>query len=180
MRTEAAMTKPYCIKPPNSGLSRPFWFFFLLICLTPVLTSGQAAAEAAGATSVSSSAATGAKVSTFPSSTPPQAQSKSPHLLAPIPQRPEITNRQALEQKSGTHPGKLLLRSTPSAAQVWINGMFVGSTPLLLVVAPGKYHVELRGMRMEHAVSAVDLLPNETRTVALALSARYPTRASVP
>jgi hypothetical protein len=32
---------------------------------------------------------------------------------------------------------------------------------------------------MEHAARAVDLLPDETRTVLLTLSARYPTRASV-
>jgi hypothetical protein len=37
----------------------------------------------------------------------------------------------------------------------------------------------LRGQRMEHAAHAVDLLPNETRTVSLALKARYPTHASV-
>ncbi len=174
------MTEPYRIKLPNGGLSRPFLFFFLFAGLIPDLTRGQAVAEAAAATSVSSSAASSAKVSTFPSSTFPEAKAKSPHLLAPLTQRPEVANRQALEQKAGTHPGKLLLRSTPSSAQVWINGMFVGSTPLLLMVAPGKYQVELRGARMEHAARAVDLLPNETRTVSLTLLPRYPTRASVP
>jgi hypothetical protein len=50
---------------------------------------------------------------------------------------------------------------------------------LLLIVAPGKYQVEFRGQRMEHAAHAVDLLPDETRTMSLTLSARYPTHASV-
>lgn len=50
---------------------------------------------------------------------------------------------------------------------------------MLLVLAPGKYSLELRGQRMEHASQVVDLLPKETREVALKLAVRYPTRASV-
>ncbi len=57
--------------------------------------------------------------------------------------------------------------------------MFVGHAPLLLIVAPGKYQVELRGQRMEYGARTVDLLPGETRTISLTLSARYPTHASV-
>ena len=50
---------------------------------------------------------------------------------------------------------------------------------MLLVLAPGKYQLELRGPRMEYASQVVDLLPKETREVALKLAVRYPIRASV-
>jgi hypothetical protein len=156
-----------------------FLLVALLLCLAPGFVNGQTAAEAAGATSVSATAANTAKAPAFPSNPTPGDRDKSPHLLAPVVQQSEVANRQALEQKAGKRPGKLLLRSIPTGAQVWVNGMFVGHAPLLMILAPGKYQVELRGQRMEHAARAVDLLPDETRTVSLTLSVRYPTRASV-
>jgi PEGA domain len=171
------------VRQPRSvftpGLARGAVLFSLSVCLNPALTIGQTAGQAAAATTASDGVGSGAKAAVLPLINTPEDKNKSPHLLAPMVGRPEFVNRQALEQKAGNHPGKMLLRSTPSAAQVWIDGMFVGNTPLLLIVAPGKYEVELRGKRMEHAASAVDLLPNETRVLSLALSARYPTRASV-
>ena len=166
------MIKPYRIRQCGNLL-----LLSLPLCLVPGFASGQTAAEAAGATAVSATAGSTAKASPFSSVTTPGDKSKSPHLLVPTVQRPEVANRQTLEQNAGKHPGKLLLRSIPSAAQVWVNGMFLGHAPLLLIVAPGKYQVELRGQRMERAAHAVDLLPDETRTVSLTLSARYPTHA---
>jgi PEGA domain len=168
---------------PNNHLANPFLplslLLSLLLFLVPGPASGQAAAEAAGTTSVAATTGSAAKVRPFPSDVTPGDKSKSPHLLAPTFQQSEVANRQSLEQNAGKHPGKLLLRSIPSGAQVWVNGMFVGHAPLLLIVAPGKYQVELRGQRMEYAAHGVDLLPDETRTVSLMLSARYPTHASV-
>jgi hypothetical protein len=157
----------------------PSFLLSLLLCLAPGFATAQDVVETAGATSVSATAGSAAKAPSFPSDATLGDKSKSPHLLASIVQRPEIANRQALEQNAGKHPGKLLLRSIPSGAQVWVNGMFVGRAPLLLIVAPGKYQVELRGERMEHAGRVVDLLPDENRTVSLTLSSRYPTRASI-
>jgi len=72
-----------------------------------------------------------------------------------------------------------LLRSVPSGAQVWIDGALVGNTPMLLIVAPGKYRVQIRGQRLEYAERAVALLPRETVELAVPLVPRYPTRASV-
>jgi len=164
---------------PACRLANQFLLLSLLLGLAPGFASGQALAEAAGATSASATAAGAAKAPSFPSDTTAADKNKSAHLLAPAVQRPEVANRQALEQNAGNHPGKLLLRSIPYGAQVWVNGMFVGHAPLLLIVAPGKYQVELRGQRMEYGARTVDLLPGETRTVSLTLSARYPTHASV-
>jgi len=165
--------------PGANPFLAPSFLLSLFLCLAPGFATAQDVVEAAGATSVSATAGSAAKAPSFPLDATLGDKSKSPHLLASIVQRPEIANRQTLEQNAGKHPGKLLLRSIPSGAQVWVNGMFVGHAPLLLIVAPGKYQVELRGQRMEHAGHMVDLLPDENRTVSLTLSSRYPTRASV-
>lgn len=151
----------------------------LLLPFSSPPVRGQAAAEAAGATSVSATSASGTKQLGFPSPTLPQARDKSPHLTVSLPPAPETANRQALEQRAGRDASKLLLRSAPAGAQVWIDGALVGNTPMLLIVAPGKYRVEMRGPRLEHAERAVALLPHETVELALPLVPRYPTRAVV-
>ncbi len=140
----------------------------------------QSTLEAAGATSALAAAETKAKPPLgWPSITLPEGKSKSPHLAASSGPPSEVANRRALEKQAGQNAGKLLLRSVPSTAQVWIDGAFVGNSPMLLLLAPGKYRVEFRGPRMEYAARVVDLLPRETREIALTLAVRYPTRASV-
>jgi PEGA domain len=139
----------------------------------------QAAAEYAGATSVSAGTAVNAKTSAVASPVATAEDKKSAHLAAPVGARPEVVNRQALEQRAGRDACKLLVRSQPSAAGVWIDGAFVGSAPLLLVLPPGKFKVELRGTKSQYASQAVALLPRETREVTVTLAVRYPTRATV-
>jgi PEGA domain-containing protein len=141
--------------------------------------SAQSTVEAAGASSVAAATAGSAKGPNWPSVTLPDNKGKSSHLAASPGMPSDSANRQALEQRAGQNPSKLLIRSVPTAAQVWIDGNFVGNSPMLLVLAPGKYHLELRGQRMEYASQVVDLLPKETRELALKLAVRYPTRASV-
>jgi hypothetical protein len=85
-------------------------------------------------------------------------------------------NRAALEDKAGPGAARLLLRSTPSQAQVWIDGKAVGKTPLLLIVAPGKYKIELRGAKQEHAERECALLPRETQEIVMNLQKVYPSR----
>jgi hypothetical protein len=89
------------------------------------------------------------------------------------------TNRKTLEAKAGKDAGKLLLRATPVEAQIWIDGKIVGKTPLLLVLAPGKYQVEMRGSRGQTGSRSVDLLPRETRELAVKLDQLYPGRVTV-
>jgi hypothetical protein len=89
------------------------------------------------------------------------------------------TNRKALEQRAGKDAAKLMLRSVPSEALVYIDGKSVGRTPLLLIVPPGKYKVEMRGQREGFGERLIGLLPNETQELALTLVLRYPARISV-
>ena len=147
---------------------------------------GQAAAEAAGATSVSGSvAATGAAAGKaigsmkIPSvGVTGGAGSSSQHLIASSGPPPEDANRKSLEATAGKDAAKLLLRASPVEAQVWVNQRIVGKTPMLLVLAPGKYQIEMRGSRGQTGKSSVALLPRETRELAVKLDPLYPTRVT--
>lgn len=145
----------------------------------PQSAKAQAIAEAAGATAVSgATTAAVSKTITFPGSGG-AAAGTSPHLQASSGPAPQVVNRRDLEAHAGANASKLLIRSTPSVSQVWINDKFVGSTPMLLVLAPGKYRVSFRGPRMETGLQSVDLLPRETRELALSLAIHYPNRFTV-
>lgn len=150
--------------------------YLLPVCLLALLccasSRAQSAAEYSGASSVSTTT-----IASQPKPAPPDAN-KSQHVAAPSGPAPEIVNRQALEQHAGKDACKLLLRSIPSAAQVFVDGAFVGDSPMLLVLSPGKYQIEMRGRRLEYAERSVALLPRETREVALSLTTRYPTRVT--
>src|SRR5215831_11020799 len=140
---------------------------FLGVCLVSALLSfpalGQAVAEAAGTTSVSSGITASPKTTLTPTTLPPNAPSASAHLRSdPAPPSQE-ENRRDLEAKAGKNAGKLLIRSSSGGAEIWIDGRPVGKTPLLLIIAPGKYDIELRGPRVETARTEVALLPRETR-----------------
>ena len=170
--------------------------FSLIILLAGcfVLQShAQTAAEAAGLTSLSSSAAVQvkppqipmlpaaveAKPSNFPSLSAASSATGSPHLIASPRPPVDETNRRALSQNAGQNPSKLLLRSTSKDSQIWVDGKLVGNAPLLLVLAPGKYHIECRGPRSEYGQRTVDLLPRETREVTMKLEQLYPSRVTV-
>jgi hypothetical protein len=145
-------------------------------------TAAETAAETAAATSVSAGTAASAKVmqpfKTIPIQTKssPSAPASSPHIVGSTKVTSVEANRHALEAQAGTDAARLLVRATPSQAQVWINNQPVGNTPLLLILAPGKYTLEMRGSRQETARQELALLPKETREVAVKLEVRYPTR----
>jgi|ERR1700678_1012385 len=103
----------------------------------------------------------------------------SPHLVATTGPPAEEANRKNLEENAGRDPANILLRSSPSGAQIYVNGAFVGHSPLLLNVAPGKYKVEMRGQRDDFAQRTIGLLARDTQEITLILSARYPNRVSI-
>jgi PEGA domain len=141
-------------------------------------TYGQAVVEAAGATSVSATAASSAKPITMPK-LPAAGGAASAHLVASSGPPAEDTNRKMLESHAGKDAGKLLLRATPVEAQIWVDGKIVGKTPMLLVLAPGKYQIEMRGARGQTGKSSVDLLPRETRQLAVKLEQLYPGKVAL-
>ena len=156
----------------------------LSVCMLILLfcnpSSAQSSAQYSGpGSSVSATTTTQPKSGASPAPAPNAPDPGKPqHLAAPTGPPPDIANRQALEQHAGKNSCKLLLRSIPSLAQVFVDGAFVGDSPVLLIIAPGKYQIEMRGHRQESAQRLVDLLPRETREVALSLTERYPTRVT--
>lgn len=103
----------------------------------------------------------------------------SPYLIAPLGPAADVVNRRALEEKAGGDAARMLLRSEPSGARVWVNGAFVGMTPILLIVPPGKYQIKVADDRSDHGEQTVGLLPHATREVVLRLAAHYPTRVAI-
>jgi hypothetical protein len=123
-------------------------------------------------------AATAASKAAPPSLPAPPPASGSPSLTIPIGPPLDETNRKALEKSAGKDAGKLLLQSVPSQAQIEIDGNLVGRTPLLLIIPPGKYKVEMRGTRDETGERLVELLPNQTQQIAVTLTVQYPASAT--
>jgi hypothetical protein len=151
----------------------------VLFVSAPTGTSGQSVAEAAGASSVAGGAATSMKVpSPKMPTTADVTGGTSPHLIASSGPPPQETNVREFQRHAGKDASKVLLRSTPVDAQIWIDDKIVGKTPMLLVLAPGKYQVEMRGARGESGTNIVDLLPHETREVVVKLHQLYPSRVT--
>lgn len=140
----------------------------------------QSVAEAAGTTSLASTATITVKPPTIPAPpVPPAPPAANPHIVEASGPPPEETNRRALAENAGKDASKLLVRSTLSESRIWINGKPVGKTPMLLVVPPGKYQLELVGPHAERTRRTVALLPRETYEMTLKLEARYPNRVSL-
>jgi hypothetical protein len=148
----------------------------LCVFLAPFGAKAQALAETGLMTSKSAITSQAAKPVIKPSTTKPSA---SLHLVGPAGPPPEDMNRKSFEDKAGQQAGKLLLRSVPSGAEILIDSLPVGRTPLLMIIAPGKYKVDMRGPRQEYGSSVVGLMANETATVAINLSPRYPTSITI-
>lgn len=126
----------------------------------------------------SSSAAQSANPASAPAAAPDkQSTSQQPALPGGV--SSEDKNRREFEKNAGEQAAKLLLRSSPSDAEVLLNGLFVGKTPLLLIVAPGKYTVDMRGPRQEFEHRAIGVMPKETQTVLMKLNQQYPASLGV-
>ena len=157
----------------------------LLCAMHPTAASAQAVVEAAGATSVSGSIGSAIKpiqIPKIPSGTGVQGAASSggssSHIIASSAPPPQETNVRDFQLHAGKDASKILLRAAPVEAQIWVNGKIVGKSPMLLVLAPGKYQVEMRGARGETGASSVDLLPRETRELLVKLQQLYPGRVN--
>jgi hypothetical protein len=154
-------------------------FFALGLLLVCRPTNAQKAVEAASTPSSAAAMASSTKAPNLPNTPASAGPVSSPHLIASSSPPPEETNRIALEKVAGTDGCKLLVRSTLEESRIWINGKPIGKAPLLLIVPPGKYQVEVVGPRAERTQSIVALLPHETRELTLELAKRYPHRVTL-
>lgn len=196
IRKDRIRLKSSCLqllKLPASGL---FWHV-LRLSLAVLVASGcvfaQAAAEYGGATSSMAGSISSINLMNkvkFPDTTQEKGSvlmsqpSKGPnvsskYIFENMKQGSVTANRKVLEEHAGKNAAKLMLRSTPTDAAVKIDGKLVGTTPILLVLAPGQYDVALYGKRMDHAAQKIDLLPKETREFDLPLKQLYPTEVMI-
>ena len=158
-----------------------------LLALAASRAEAQDIAETAIATSHVSAVASGIKLPTpsitlpspgAPTLASPATNGSSPHLVARTGPPPDEVNRKDFEDNAGEKAGKLLLRSVPTGADIFVNDRLVGKTPLLMVVAPGKYKVDMRGPREGYGHGAVGVMPKETQAVVINLTQRYPISVS--
>lgn len=157
-------------------------FCRLLAILSLLMTcahdsQAQDLAEAAATNSNSGITTQSSKV-IAPTLASPAKQSPSPHLLERTGPPPSEINRREFEENAGENAGKLLLRSVPSGAEIFVNDLLVGQTPMLLVISPGKYKIAMRGPRDESGHATVGVLPKETQNVVIHLTQRYPASIS--
>jgi hypothetical protein len=147
-----------------------------LFCLGAQCAGAQALSESAVMTSQT---AITAKTSKSAQVSSPEKQGASPHLLEQTGPPADQKNRQDFEANAGDKAGKLLLRSVPTGAEIFIDNLLVGRTPLLIVLAPGKYAIDMRGPRQESQHSTVGVLPKETQTIVIRLTQRYPATVAI-
>ncbi len=88
-------------------------------------------------------------------------------------------NLRTLRQRAGADAAKVSLRSTPDHAQVWIDGLFIGTTPLEVTLAPGSHQLEMRGAATELIRQKIELAAKQTREITLPLNSSYPSQVSV-
>jgi hypothetical protein len=156
--------------------------YVFILCLGSPLISHihvQAASETSAASSVAGASSSDAKSVALPATPTEGHMNGSAHLNASSSPTTASLNRRILERQAGRDAAKLMLRSEPTGAYGWIDGLFIGKTPVLLMLAPGKHRMEIHGPRQKFASSVLELVPGETRDVAMKLTVRYPTNVIV-
>ena len=196
IRKELNGLRPSRLQIRELHASKLFWHvfgLFLVVVIASTSALAQAAAEYGGATSSMAGSISSINLMNkvkFPDTTqdkgsvlmsqPSQGSNvSSKYIFENMKQGSVTANRKDLEEHAGKNAAKLMLRSTPTDASVKIDGKLVGTTPILLVLAPGQYNVALYGKRMDHAEQKIDLLPKETREFVLPLKQLYPTEVMI-
>ena len=103
----------------------------------------------------------------------------SDSLIAPSGPPPDEVNRKKFEENAGKDAGRVLIRSVPSGASIFLNHMLVGKAPLLLFLAPGKYDIEMRGERQQSGHRVLAVIAKQTQTVVIDMNQRYPSSVSL-
>ena len=153
---------------------------FVLIFAGAVAMHGQAVAEYGAATGISAGV-TGAVKPPVPNlglpETTPNAGSgaalNSPGVPGGNAESAAQTNRQFFQSHSGPNAAQVAVHTVPDHAQAWIDGKFVGPTPLDLKLAPGHHQVVVRAPNMQEAVRDFDLTAKQTQSIDLPMKSSY-------
>jgi len=85
-------------------------------------------------------------------------------------------NCRALKERAGSEAARLSVRSLPAGSMVWVDGLFVGTTPVELELALGAHQVELDATGMKTHRQAVELGARQLRELSVRLEPRYATK----
>ena len=155
----------------------------IALAATAAGLSGQTAGEASasmGNSGVSAQTST----SRAPASRSSNARNSSRHgasasLTVPSGPPADEVNRKKFEESARKNAGKVLFRSVPSGASIFLNHLFVGRTPLLLFVAPGKYDVQIRDEGERSVRRALAVAPKQSQTMVIGMKQQYPSSVSL-
>jgi len=161
-------------------LPRYFVVLFILILAGAVAMHGQAVMEYGAATGTSAAVTAAVKPPVpnlgLPETTPNAgsgAALKSPGVLVGNADSAAQTNRQFFQSQSGPNAGQVALHTVPDHAQAWIDGKFVGLTPLDLKLAPGRHQMVVRAPNMQEVARDFDLNAKQTQSIDLPMKSSY-------
>jgi hypothetical protein len=84
-----------------------------------------------------------------------------------------LTNRQFFQSHSGPNAAQVAVHTVPDHAQAWIDGKFVGPTPLDLKLAPGHHQVVVRAPNMQQVTRDFDLTAKQAQAIDLPMKSSY-------
>jgi len=101
------------------------------------------------------------------------ATSSSASVSAVTPEETAKTNRQFFQGHSGPDAAQISLHTVPDHAGAWIDGKFIGRTPLDLKLAPGHHRVLVRATNMQEFMREFDLAAKQTQPIDVTLKSGY-------
>jgi hypothetical protein len=153
---------------------------FVLIFTGAVVMHGQSAVEYGIMTGNSAGVTTALKppvpnmgLPESTSSAGPGAASSSAGVPGGSAESAAKTNRQFFQSHSGANAAQITVHTVPDHAQSWIDGKFVGPTPLDMKVAPGHPQVLVRAPNMHEAVQEFDLAAKQAQSIDVPLKSSY-------
>lgn len=138
---------------------------------------GQAAAEYGMAVGNSAGITTALKPPVPNVALPETASKAGPGAAAGVPggtaETAAKTNRQFFQSHAGADAGQVAVHTVPDHTAAWIDGKFVGPTPLDLKLAPGRHQVLVRAPNMHEVVRDFDLNAKQTQSIDLPMKSSY-------
>jgi PEGA domain-containing protein len=148
---------------------------FVLILSGTAFMYGQSAAEYGVMTgNLGGGAVSGKPLVPFPNITTPAnpaSAGTAPASGAPAgtPEEAAKANRQYFQTHSGADAAQIAVHTVPDHAQAWIDGRFVGPTPLDMKLAPGHHRLLVRAPNMQESVQDFDLAAKQAQSIDLPL-----------
>ena len=155
-------------------------FLFTLIFTGAVAMHAQAAMEYGLATGNSAGIASALKppvpnmgIPDTNSNAGPGAASASAGVPGGTAESAAKTNLQFFQMHSGPNAGQVDIHTAPDHAQAWIDGRYVGPTPLNIKLAPGHHQVLVRAPNMHESLRDFDLTSKQTQSIDVPMKSSY-------